>query len=326
MPFKDIIGHDKTIRDIQRLMDEDRLPHALLFTGPEGIGKKLTGFSIAKALMCKESKNDFCDSCPSCQSISKGNHPDVALIQPEGNSIKIEQMREWQKTLEYRPYLGSHRVTIIDQAEKMTQAAANSILKALEEPPLGTLICLVTIETRDMLPTIVSRCQVVRFSPLSCSDFCKILLDKSNISGPQARLVYNISKGQLSKGISMNMDYLSKLRDEWIGSFRSPSFDNISVTKTDQANLLEGLEIMAYWVRDMVLLQLGVDDALLTHQDMLGELKKEARKVPYRLAMHRIDIILQTMEALQNNANPKIAMDCLLWQWDKSTNKEMVMI
>ena len=124
----------------------------------------------------------------------------------------------------------------------------------------------------------------------------------------------------------MNMEYLSKVREGWIELFRSSSLDKTASIKTDQASLLEGLEIMAYWVRDLVLLQLGIEDAFLTHQDMLMELKEEAGKVPYSFARYRIDLILQTMEALQNNANPKVAMDCLLWQWDKKPKTNTILI
>jgi DNA polymerase-3 subunit delta' len=316
MPFDEIIGHQKVIQMLRQFINHGRLPHALLLNGPDGIGKKLTAFGLAKALLCERSKDDYCDVCASCQKINQGNHPDVTLIQPEGNSIKIEQLRDWQKGLQSRSYFGSWRVTIIDQAERMSIAAANSILKALEEPPENTIICLITVEARDILPTILSRCQILRFSSLSRSSFIRIAMKRRELTELQAGLIFNLSKGQLSQGMSMDLNHMTQLREQWRGLLDLPDSRDRTAPRFDQSSLLEGLEIMAYWWRDIILLQSGIEGSSLTNQDMLGELKKEAKKTPGPIVKYRLDLILQSINALERNANPKITIDSLLLQWD----------
>lgn len=316
MPFNDIIGHSKNIGMLQQLINQGRLPHALLFTGPEGIGKKLTAFGLAKALLCEKSENDYCDQCASCHRINQDNHPDVTIIRPEGNSIKIEQLRDWQKSLESRSYSGSWRTTIIDQAEKVSTSAANSILKILEEPPDDTLICLIAVEARDILSTIVSRCQILRFSPLARSDFIRIIMKHGRLTESQAALIYNLSKGQLSRGLAMDLDNLIHTREQWRQFFHSTSSDKRSCPQTDKASVMDALEIIAHWWRDVILLQFGIEGSMLTNQDMLSEVKKEAGENTRSLVISRINLILQTMAAVEKNASPKMAIDSLLLQWD----------
>ena len=316
MPFNEIIGHAKVISMLRQLIRQDRLPHALLFTGPDGIGKRLTAFGLAKALLCEKSNNDYCNLCASCHKINQGNHPDVTIIQPEGNSIKIEQLRDWQKSLSSRSYSGSWRITIIDQAERISNSAANSILKILEEPPEDTLICLITVEDRDILPTIVSRCQILRFSPLSRSDFVQIIMKRCQLTESQALLIYNLSKGQLSKGLAMDYNNLLNLRKQWRQFFGSSTLNEKSYSQIDKASLCDGLEIIAHWWRDVILLQFGIDDSSLTNQDMICEIKKEAIETTQPLVKSRINLVLQTLDALERNANPKMAIDSLLLQWD----------
>ncbi len=320
MPFKDnIIGHQNIIQMLQQQMRNNHLPHALLFTGPEGIGKKLTAMGLGKALLCNKMKNDYCDVCTSCHTINESNHPDVTVIQPEGNSIKIDQMREWQNTLDSKSYLGSWRITIVDDSEKMTQSAANSILKVLEEPPQNTLICLIALEAGDILPTIISRCQIIRFSPLSRSEFSQVLTRLTNMTNAQAGLIYHLSKGRLSKALSMDINYISNLREKWIGLLNYGCFDENVDIKKDQSSLLEGLNVMAYWIRDIELLQLGLEDSFLTNQDMLKQLRKEAYSLSNSIIHKRIILLLETIEAIERNANPKLAIDYLFSQWDRKS-------
>jgi len=292
------------------------MPHALLFIGPEGIGKRLTAFCLAKALLCEKSKDDFCDSCASCHRIDQGNHPDVSIIRPEGSSIKIDQLREWQNTIEARSYFGSWKITIIDQADKMSHSAANSILKILEEPSEDTLICLIALEVRNILPTIVSRCQIVRFAPLTRSDFMQVLMEKRSLTESQSGLIYNLSQRELTKALRVDLDTLFQTREQWKALLEADILNARPHLPTDQGAIREGLEIIAYWWRDIILLQMGMEDASLINQDMLDVLKKEARANTSRLAKYRINLILEAIEAIERNANPKMAIDSLLLQWD----------
>ncbi|MGA1795700.1 MAG: DNA polymerase III subunit delta' [bacterium] len=315
MPFKDIIGHERVINLLRQLMRQERIPHAVLFAGPEGIGKRLTACGLAKALLCRQLTDDYCDQCPSCRSIIQGNHPDVAVIKPENNSIKIEQLREWQRELESKSYAGSWRITIIDQAEKITLGAANSILKILEEPPENTLICLIAVEPRNILPTILSRCQTVRFQPLSRTDFIRIVQEKGGLNEAQAGLMYNLSKGQLSRALNVDVAAFSTLRGQWRDRMIPPMHEE-AWHQLDQASLAEGLEIIVHWWRDLLLIRMGIEGPWITNQDSLQELQREAAHLSPGIIRSRIDLILRTMEAIDRNANIRMLIDSFLMEWN----------
>jgi DNA polymerase-3 subunit delta' len=138
----------------------------MLFAGVAGIGKLTLAQFIAKASNCVQLQNDFCNSCPSCQRISENAHPDVKSVAPDGQFIKIDQMRSVSREVFFKPFEGRRRVFIIDEAEKFRDESANSILKTLEEPPDTSILILVTSRPNDLLPTIRSRCQMYRFAPL----------------------------------------------------------------------------------------------------------------------------------------------------------------
>jgi DNA polymerase-3 subunit delta' len=225
-------------------------------------------------------------------------------------------LRDWQKGLESKSYSGSWRTTIIDHAEKVSTSAANSILKILEEPPADTLICLITVEARDILSTILSRCQILRFSPLDRSDFIRIIMKHSQLNESQSALIYNLSKGQLSRGLAMDLSNLIHTREQWRQFLSSTFSDERSYPQTDRTSVMDALEIIAHWWRDVILLQFGIEGSMLTNQDMLNEAKKEARENTQSLVISRINLILKTMAAIEKNANPKMAIDSLLLQWN----------
>jgi len=156
MPFSEIIGHEHNIKVLLRSIERGRLHHAHIFSGPEGVGKRLTAVSLAKALNCREMVADFCGHCVSCKKIDDGNHPDVKIVVPDGQFIKIDQIRDLQHDLQFRPFEGKKRVFIIDSADKMGLPAANSLLKTLEEPPRDSILILVTANLHSLLPALLT--------------------------------------------------------------------------------------------------------------------------------------------------------------------------
>ncbi|MBI5788339.1 MAG: DNA polymerase III subunit delta' [Candidatus Schekmanbacteria bacterium] len=162
MGWNQIKGQNRVVKILCRALAQKRLPHAYLFYGIEGVGKKLTALHLAKVVNCRQQTEEPCGICPACHKVDKAIHPDVILIQPEeGESIKIEQIRRLQEEIAYKPFEGYFKVWIIDQADKMTQQAANCLLKTLEEPPASSLIILLAVQEESLLPTIISRCQTL---------------------------------------------------------------------------------------------------------------------------------------------------------------------
>lgn len=161
-----ILGHDATFLTLQNLLREGRLPHALLFTGPEGIGKQLVARQVAGSLLCQKAP-EYCGRCPSCHLIAGAKHPDLSILQPEAGRIKIDTIRELKKDLVFSPFQSSIRVVLILDAHTMNAAAANALLKTLEEPPAESYFILTSHAPGWIPKTIISRCQSFRFSPLS---------------------------------------------------------------------------------------------------------------------------------------------------------------
>ena len=177
MPFSAILGQTKALALLSRARSSGRLAHAYLFAGPEGVGKTTVALDLAAALLCSQPKsNGPCGSCPGCLKFQSGNHPDFVRIRPDGAAIKIDQIRSLKKALNFAPFESGHRIVLLEEVHTMRREAGNSLLTILEEPPADNLLLLVGNSTGSILATIVSRCQVIPFTPLPLSLAAEIIL------------------------------------------------------------------------------------------------------------------------------------------------------
>jgi DNA polymerase-3 subunit delta' len=173
MRFNDFIGNAKIVERLRSKLRAGRFPHALIFSGPDGVGKRTCALMVAKVLNCPESgPDDFCNACSQCRKIDSGIHPDVLMIglEEDASEIKIGQIRDLLGTLGLRPFEGSHKVFIIDPADAMNPASANALLKGLEEPPEDSHFILLSSSPQALLLTVRSRCQTYPFSPLTLEE------------------------------------------------------------------------------------------------------------------------------------------------------------
>jgi DNA polymerase-3 subunit delta' len=170
MSFSDIIGHERPIRVLRRALSTGRVPHAYLFWGPDGVGKEGVARETAKVLFCDDSaapgRGEACGKCAACRKVESDSHPDLHLLAAEAASITVGDVRSLKETLSYRAFERGRRVAIIRDAFRMTREASNALLKTLEEPSAGTHIFLLTQHRNQILPTLVSRCQPLRFDPV----------------------------------------------------------------------------------------------------------------------------------------------------------------
>ncbi len=164
--FAEIIGHNGIVKALKASLLESKTGHAYLFLGPAGIGKKTLSRAFAAGLLCPNHSGECSSECQSCSQFSLGAHPDFLTVTPSGNSIKIEQLRELQRNAYLRPLLGERKVFFFPEAEQLTEAAANSFLKILEEPPKGVVFLFTAVRSDNILPTIRSRCQVFQLFPV----------------------------------------------------------------------------------------------------------------------------------------------------------------
>ena len=193
MSFNRLIGQEEMRGLLFRILNEEKISHALLLTGPAGSGKKSWGRLMAMAILCPERDGvDPCLDCSSCRSFQSGNHPGFFAVKPDGRNIKIDQFRSIREGF----YLqGSKKVCLIENAEMMTAEASSSLLKILEEPPSGLHFILLSEQARLLFDTIVSRCQRYNLRPLNCGELTNLLVNEHNISNEKAELLARISGG-----------------------------------------------------------------------------------------------------------------------------------
>ncbi|MBW1674589.1 MAG: DNA polymerase III subunit delta', partial [Deltaproteobacteria bacterium] len=190
--FKEIIGQDKAITFLKRIIAGDTIAPAYLFTGIQGIGKTTTAMAFALLINCMDPVDgNGCKRCSSCKKIIDGNHPDLIIIEPDKDKkgIGINQIREINRHLAFSPALERYRIIIVDPAEKMTDEAANAFLKALEEPPPHNIFILNVRDPGELLPTIISRCQKVPFKPLPTEAVVNWLIKEENMDKEKAQIV-----------------------------------------------------------------------------------------------------------------------------------------
>ncbi|GIP24855.1 DNA polymerase III subunit delta' [Paenibacillus sp. J22TS3] len=194
MSFKEIVGQEAAKKLLQNALRQNKISHAYLFSGPAGSGQKEMALSFVQALFCTEGGEDACGECLECRKLLHGNHPDLHLIEPDGNSIKIDQIRDLQRIFSYRSESGNVKAYIIQDAEKMTVQASNSLLKFLEEPPSPAVAILLSDNGRALLPTIQSRAQLVPFTALSPGMMMQILTGE-DYPGALVRAAVHLAAG-----------------------------------------------------------------------------------------------------------------------------------
>ncbi|NPV60252.1 MAG: DNA polymerase III subunit delta' [Actinobacteria bacterium] len=196
--WDEVFGQERALAYLRGILERDEVPHALLFTGPRGVGKRTSALLFSAALLCSSGSPDGCESC---RKVARGVHPDLHLVEPEGLQIRIEQVRELERQLSLKPQESRRKVAVIDEAESMNESAANAFLKTLEEPPRDTCIILVAAGADDLLPTVASRCHEVRFSPLGKRDVEEYLQRKLGMDSADAERLARLSGGIFGRAL-----------------------------------------------------------------------------------------------------------------------------
>lgn len=319
MSFKDIVGQEEAKRILQSAIKNNRLSHAYLFVGPEGVGKRLTAKTLAKALNCQRGNIDSCDKCRNCIRIDLDEYPDVKIIEPVGTSIKIEKVREIKRVASLKPLEGKKKVYIILEASAMTQPAANSLLKTLEEPQGETLFILTTSHIPGLLPTIVSRCQLVRFKPLPPEVIENFLIKKGGIAKDEAYMASNLSEGSLRKGMRIASSEQKELRNRVIDLIAKISlkdmegiFETAREFTQDRDQIPFILSIVSSWYRDVLVFKESEDPSSLVNMDKKEEIAKEVEKYSKEEIEEIISLVLKTIDYIKRNINPQLAIETLL--------------
>lgn len=316
MSFSDIIGQESARRVLQDELKTQRVNHAYLFTGRDGVGKKTLAFQFARALLCEEKKSDSCDSCLSCRRIDHSNHPDVKLVAPEEGSknIKIAQVRELQREISLKPYEAERKIYIIKGAERMTPQAANSLLKTLEEPPEYAVIILLAEEISKLLSTVISRCQRVRLYDISREKIQNLLVARG-VSEKRARLLAGLAGGSIGRALSLEGDeeFIAAREDVFSYLKSLPELGNAEIVERceEMAGLINEdfpfFDLVFCWYRDLLFWQRGSRERIM-NIDYADSIGVQAR----HYSTGEVLGIIELINGIQNNIDRNVRKDLSL--------------
>ncbi len=319
MSFADIIGQEKQIAQLQSSLAQGRIPHAFLFHGLEGIGKKATALTFAKALNCATNLRDSCDLCTSCRKADHKNHLDIITLAPEGQFIKIQAVRELQERLKFKPWEGKRRVIIIDEAERMNEAAANALLKTLEEPPAANVIILVSARPSQLPATILSRCQQLRFNPLSEEKAVPYLRQLFALDTDTARLLAAASGGSIARAVEMHSGaYLEMRRGimDWatagLGNDPLLRLANLGHFGQDREEIMERLGVLRSCYRDAIVYRETGQGGMLINRDQVEMIASLAARLSVEDMIADIKTVGRAMRALEQNADKTLTLEVML--------------
>jgi DNA polymerase III subunit delta' len=327
--FSQITGQDTAVAFLKRVIGRGKIPHAFLFTGIEGVGKTTTALAFCQALNCPEPvKGEGCGKCRNCRQLVSGNFPDLKFIEPDGQFIKIEQIRELNRDICFRPVEGAFRVVVINRADLMNQESANSFLKTLEEPPPGNVIILKVKEPLDLLPTIVSRCQKIPFRPLPRSVVKEYLIIETGMAEETAALIAGISDGSLGKAIRISAgNYLEERQKSILNIIQLPGMQKTGaidlameyaqdVKKRDHdssgsMDLFELIGIWKTWYRDLIIMKADGPAGMLINADFSRKLKSISGRIPIGRLIEGFFLLDRAQMDLMKNPNVGLMMEDL---------------
>jgi DNA polymerase-3 subunit delta' len=262
-PFVELAGQRRAKSLLEKSLSSGRIAHAYLFRGPEGVGKTLFAAAMAKALHCRISgPAGACGECASCRKYDSGNHPDYKVEKPEKGVIKIERVRQLNKSLSYPPYESQWRVVVMEDIHTMRPEAANCLLKTLEEPPEGNILILTAETSKNVLPTIRSRCQIIPFFPLGLEDAAVILRLQHNFDAEQAALLARLAEGSPGRALLLHeTDMIATWKgvtevlsnEELRGERHCVTVMQLAAKMADlKENLLPLFGLLRLWLRDQL--------------------------------------------------------------------------
>lgn len=314
-----VIGHDWALELLERQQAAGRVPQALLLTGPPRVGKSTVARFLAQRLNCQGTPQP-CGQCTSCRKIISGNHPDVRIFDSDDQALKIDDIRSLQRELSLSPNEGRYRVVVLANFERATLSAANALLKTLEEPAAQAVLVLTATDPGALLPTIVSRCQMLALRPLAIPAVAEALQATWQATPEQAELLAQLSAGRLGWAVKALTDqellarrerHLQELI-ELLGMGRAERLAYAQQLSRDGVLLREVLILWLTIWRDLLLLQSGAAQTKIMNLDWRERLQALAGSSSLAQARDMVASLRTTLINLERNVNPRLNLEVLL--------------
>ena len=319
--FKDVVGHKDIINYIRNAVREDKVSHAYILNGERGAGKKMLANLFAATLLCEKGGPDPCNECHSCRQAESGNHPDIIKVTHEKpNSISVDDIREQvNNTIMIKPYQGPYKVYIIPQADMMTTQAQNALLKTIEEPPEYAVIMLLTENADTLLPTINSRCVMLKLRNIKDTLIKKYLMETMQVPDYKADMCTAFAQGNMGRAIMLaNSEHFNEIRDEAVQLLKyinemelSEIVQAVSRITAYKLEINDYLDIIMIWYRDVLLYKATKDMDKVVFKDQIKYIKERAKRSSYE----GIELIIESLEKakarLKANVNFELVMELL---------------
>lgn len=322
--FKDVVGHKNIIKYIQNAVSAGAVSHAYILNGEKGSGKKLLANLFAMSLLCKDrdEDGDACGKCRSCRQALSGNHPDIIRVtHKKPNTISVDDIREQvNNDIVIRPYSSEYKIYIIPGADQMTVQAQNALLKTIEEPPRYAVIMLLTENADTLLPTIRSRCVMMKLRNIKDQLVKKYLMEQMEIPDYKADVCVAFAQGNMGKAIMLaNSEYFNEIKEEAVHLLRNIDemtvpdlMDAVKRCMTYKLEINDYLDMLAVWYRDVLIYKATKNVDRVVFSDQMKTIRERASRSSYEGIENILDGIEKAKARMKANVNFELVMELLL--------------
>ena len=320
--FKDVVGHKDIIQYIQNAVTQDKVSHAYILNGERGSGKKLLASLFAQTLQCEKNESEPCHECHSCRQAMSANHPDIIRVSHEKpNTISIDDVRvQIIEDIQIKPYNEKYKIYIIPDADMMTVQAQNALLKTIEEPPEYAVIFLLTENADSLLPTICSRCVMLKLRNIKDTLVKKYLMESLEVPDYKADVCTAFAQGNIGKAIMLaNSEHFNEIREEalqllkYIDTMELPDMlDAVKRISIYKIEITDYLDILMIWYRDVLIYKATKNIDRVIFGEELEHIKERAKKSSYEGIENILKALEKAKERLRANVNFDLVMELLL--------------